>query len=505
MTPRRPALLAVAAALIVVVAGCDEGRRSSPVGGEEAGDAGGGPGSQRCQNDTDCADPTPFCNGGACSATDDGVGDGIGDGGGDGGGEALDSGEGEGEADGADGDAGAGDDGADGGAPGDGSICSQCTGATPGECGEGGRCILFRDQNKYCSTPCDEGNTCQPGFECIEQWDPPQCLPIAAACTGNCSVEGCADPGEVCDYAVGVCRTPKGHCERCTTDEECENGGCAQLQEGMYCVENCVEGGADCPAGSSCAGDLCMPDEGICDRCDGVDCQGLTPMCEPATGECVACLADNDCGQGSFCALGECREAQGECLSNGDCAGNPQGPHCFVDRCVQCIATEHCPPQHRCDANECVVARCEGVLCNGQAQCNAETGRCEPGCQGDADCLEGQGCNRDTGQCYNSDGSCDADSPCRPGSSCDGGGGAPGGPAETSCSCPGSVVSCQDAADCPGFPGGCTQFGTCQVACDEGCPDGWSCGGFLCEADNRDDFCHPGLTCNSFTGKCSGG
>jgi hypothetical protein len=497
---RRTAQLAVCTALILVATGCEERSRSTPAG-DEGGDPGGGPGTQRCQDDDECSDPTPFCSGGACSATDDG---GAGGSEGIGGNEGGVDGEGEGEAGAGDDEAGD-DEGGDGGQPGDGSLCSICTGLDEGECGEGGRCILFRDQNKYCSTPCGEGNTCDPGFECVEQWDPPQCLPIAAACIGNCAVEGCRQDGEICDFALGVCRTPKGHCERCSTDEECENGGCAQLAEAMYCVADCVEGADDCPAGSSCAGAFCMPDGGICDRCDGVDCQGLTPFCEPITGECAACLTDNDCGQGSFCALGECREAQGECLSNGDCAGNPQGPHCFVDRCVECIATEHCPPQHRCDVNVCVEAPCEGVLCQGQAECSEQTGRCEPGCQADGDCLEGQGCDPQTGQCYNSDGTCDADSPCRPGSSCDGGGGLPGEAAGTACSCPGNIISCQGPEDCPGFPGGCTpQFSTCQVACDQGCRDGWSCGGFLCEADNKDDFCHPGMSCNAFSGKCSG-
>ena len=445
--------MAVAAALILIAAGCDEGRRDSAPGGDNGGD-GRGPGTQRCQDDDECSDPTPFCSGGACSATDDGGGGGIGDGNG---GGAGGEGEGEGEAGGQGGD--------DGDEPGDGSLCSVCTGLAEGECGEEGRCILFRDQNKYCSAPCGEGNTCQPGFDCVEQWEPPQCLPVAAACEGNCAVHGCDEDGQICDFAFGVCRTPKGHCEECTTDEECDGGGCAQLQEGTYCVAECVEGADDCPAGSSCAGTFCMPNEGICDRCDGVECNGLTPFCEPTTGECAGCLTDQDCGQGSFCALGECREAQGECLSNGDCNGNPEGSYCFVDRCVECIASEHCPPRNICEANSCVSALCEGLLCQGGAECDPGSGKCAPSCE-QTGCLDAQDCDAETGQCYNSDGTCDPESPCRPGSVCGAGGGLPGAEPGAKCTCPNNIVQCASADDCVGFPGGCNpQFSTCEVAC----------------------------------------
>jgi hypothetical protein len=175
-----------------------------------------------------------------------------------------------------------------------------------------------------------------------------------------------------------------------------------------------------------------------------------------------------------------------------------------VDRCVECIATEHCAPRHRCDANECVAAMCEGVFCQGGSACDDQTGRCSPSCE-QTGCLDAQECDPETGQCYNSDGSCDVDSPCRPGSTCGAGGFPAPGEQTVNCSCPTNVTECQGPEDCPGYPGGCADIGFCEVLCSAGCPDGWSCGGFLCEADNRNDFCHPGTTCNSFGGTCEGG
>ena len=281
----------------------------------------------------------------------------------------------------------------------------------------------------------------------------------------------------------------------------------------MKCVfvDECPAGGdGACPAGSSCAGTYCMPDEGLCDRCDGVECDGLTPFCEPTTGQCAACLTDQDCGPSSYCAMGVCREQQGECLSNGDCAGNPAGALCFVDRCVECIATEHCPPRSACEGNVCVDALCEGLLCQGGAACNAATGKCDPSCE-QTGCLDGQQCDAATGQCYNSDGSCDADSQCRPGSQCGGAAGLPGQPAEgATCSCPSNIIQCASADDCVGFPGGCSQFGTCDIGCFGGdtsnCPEGWTCpGGVFCEPSELNDYCHPGLTCSAFGGTCGAG
>jgi len=386
-------------------------------------------------------------------------------------------------------------------------LCETCEGQ-PGECGpEDNICIPFQD-GSFCGQACQGEDDCPPGFGCaiVSPNKPKQCVPVSLSCVDNCAVEGCQGAGEVCDPMTGECGQPKGHCSRCAEDAECGDGGCVLLDDGTYCLQACPPG---CPGGSTCGDhegrDLCLPDGGRCDRCMGVQCEGLRPYCDPVTGLCVECLEHEDCGGGGLsCVQGVCQAGAGDCIVAEDCADSEDGPHCFAGSCVQCITAQDCPPRHRCDGNLCIEALCEGVNCVAPAQCNPENGRCEPSCV-DEGCPDAQLCDGETGQCYNEDGTCDGESQCRPGSLCGAGGGfPPGGPEQgAKCDCP-TGGQCAGDADCPP-PLTCnppdSQFfpNVCDLSCqgDGDCPEGWSCSGSLFKLCNSGPtYCHPGFQCN---------
>src|SRR4051812_17671263 len=44
-------------------------------------------------------------------------------------------------------------------------------------------------------------------------------------------------------------------------------------------------------------------------------CAAPTPLCDPGSGRCVACLADGDCGMGKLCVERQCIM---RCLGDGD-------------------------------------------------------------------------------------------------------------------------------------------------------------------------------------------
>ena len=511
--PRVP--LALLACTLLAPVACETERRVEGGGGrgEPGGDAGGvlpeagGGGGFRCNDDADCPVNLPACVAGQCKASHGGQGEGEGEGGGEGEGEGEGAREGEGEG--------------EGGAPGEG-ICARCEG-DPEECGgEEHRCITFQDGNSYCSQACAGPGDCPVGFVCVEHRPSRQCLPLARRCADNCAVAGCATPGEVCDPASGECGRPKGQCDPCVDDAECAGGACVELAEGWRCLDACPGGQGDCPAESTCSdaedAAVCQPEGGICNRCAGVECDGLTPECNSVTGLCVACLEDADCGgDGFICVNYDCQQGGGGgCRVHADCAGDPGGALCFVGQCVGCITAEDCGPRHRCEDGGCVDAPCEGVQCVAPAACNPANGRCEPSCLDDG-CPEAQLCDDGTGQCYNEDGTCDAQSPCRPGSVCGAGGLPLPGEQEARCTCPmpgtDPLNSCQSDADCHplfsceagGFGGGMFCADLCQA--DGDCPDGWNCeemiGAFLKACRSGRTYCHPGIQCSG--GACGGG
>ena len=302
------------------------------------------------------------------------------------------------------------------------SLCSSCQNSD--ECaaslGEGARCTALGADGAFCATPCAGPADCPTGYRC-EANGLNLCLPADLRCV-ECLREPC-DAGQVCDTQSGECVAPKGPCGACTDDTGCQDGlSCAEVDNGKFCLSPCADG-ACAEEGFACAAEVCQPQSGRCDPCGG-QCAGATPYCIEVTGQCGQCGPGVPCTDGLSCNLANntCVESEG-CLADVDCQ-NPDASVCFNGACVACLQDQDCPLRNACNAQQqCVPDPCRGVECQRGSECNVATGRCDPGCQAAADCLDPatMSCNVSTGQCYFTNGSCDiggGDAVCAPGSTC---------------------------------------------------------------------------------------
>ena len=134
-------------------------------------------------------------------------------------------------------------------------------------------------------------------------------------------------------------------------------------------------------SGSTCAGDVCTPDGGACDACDG-NCIAPTPACRNADATCVACVVDGDCPDGQRCDASTNRcVAEVDCVSDGDCVNVAGRPVCFQGACVECLQTDDCPGVAECSGAPewtCRSMPCSGVNCQTGTACDAASGRCLP-------------------------------------------------------------------------------------------------------------------------------
>lgn len=356
-------------------------------------------------------------------------------------------------------------------------LCAACS--TDDQCaglGEGAKCTPISD-GAFCSSACTQGgDECPTGFTCLSPLN--QCLPATLSC-GGCLAEPCAG-GEVCDYASGECIQPREACGPCVDDTGCQDGlTCGTMGGSRYCLAPCGDG---CPDGQSCdmADSLCKPTSGQCDACGGL-CTGATPTCLNAEARCVECGPGSPCAAPLVCGPNNtCEEnVQIGCVGDADCI--PLGlAVCFGGECKECLQASDCAPRNECNEQfACEAAPCAGVVCQAGSQCDPQVGRCNPGCQVAADCPvpDTMACNAATGQCYNTDGSCDPagnEGVCSPGATCSPAF-LPGLP--SSCSCrkvdpldPVSpdLIPCQPGQTCLH-----SDFGTGMAP-----PDGFCIGGF---------------------------
>jgi hypothetical protein len=292
--------------------------------------------------------------------------------------------------------------------PGDAAICTECTAdADCAALGAGAECKSI-DVGQYCTKPCMADADCPSPFVCKAGIN--LCLPARVLC--GCFATGC-EGGQVCDPATSQCTVPKQTCGACAEDSECAAGlKCGTVGAVKYCLPEC---GAGCAAGTTCdAAGVCTPDSGTCDACLGA-CAGATPVCVPgANGGPSVCA---ECGNGRACADASLRcDATNHCVApqpgmgcvtDNDCAGG----RCIAGECKECIEDRDCGVRRACNPNTftCEDNPCGGVTCQGGSQCDANTGRCAPGCATDEDCGDPMAafCDGQTGQCFNRDGTCD--------------------------------------------------------------------------------------------------
>ncbi len=212
--------------------------------------------------------------------------------------------------------------------------------------------------------------------------------------------------------------------------------GCTSTPE--YPASDAAQTGDDAgPTSDATADGNSEPDAGPC----GGGCVAPTPVCEESSGECVACVGDDDCTDGvcaddNTCVAclgdGDCDEgvcdtdanACVECVDDAQCDG--ETPACDVDNneCVQCV--EHaqcaevgasaCGDDNTCQA--CAASEECGHLDDTPA-CDIDAGECVECTVDDESACNGNSCDPATNTCTDTPtdsvdtcGTCRADSEC---------------------------------------------------------------------------------------------
>ncbi len=109
-------------------------------------------------------------------------------------------------------------------------------------------------------------------------------------------------------------------------------------------------------------------------RCVDVACSGDTPVCNPADGACVQCVATTDCAEGD-CVENAC--VVSTCETNDECSSATASLCGASGRCEPCMLDEDCT--HLGETLACVEGEC-GT--------RAPDSTCEP-CTADSDCGTG--------------------------------------------------------------------------------------------------------------------
>ncbi len=332
-------------------------------------------------------------------------------------------------------------------------------------------CVLFATctTNADCNdaNPCTT-DTCTSGLFCQHTPDPGAACTDGLFCTGTeiCNSLGLcqADAPVDCDDQVGCtvdsCDEGSDTCLHDASDVSCNDSQFCNGVETCDTINDCEPGTApDCDDGVNCTDDSCnetfdqcdhTPNNGNCDDglfCTGVeicdpisDCQpGSDPcpgeaLCNETTDQCVGCLTDANCDNSVFCDGAEtCNTVTGICVPGTppDCDDSID---CTFDACNESTDTcDHTPSDAACD---------DGLFCNGEETCNAQSG-CQDG--PDPDCSDGVSCtvdtcNEATDGCDHAadDAFCDDAQFCTTGETCD---------PINDCQ-PGVPTNCGDGVDC---------------------------------------------------------
>jgi len=139
------------------------------------------------------------------------------------------------------------------------------------------------------------------------------------AVTGACDGDLDCAANEICISGTCTVIDLQGEADLCDDDSDCDDGVCV----GGVCVD---EDDAPPPA-VACSTTATCPDDAYCDtevwscaplpegwcRTDA-HCDEAAPFCssqnDGVAGRCIACLLDDDCGEGFACSSGVCRELE---------------------------------------------------------------------------------------------------------------------------------------------------------------------------------------------------
>jgi hypothetical protein len=249
---------------------------------------------------------------------------------------------------------------------------SNCSSPTP-HC-QSGKCVRCTE-SKHCSgaTPrchngvcvaalrCSKDSECKAGEEC----DNGKCVPILCTATSSC------EEPLVCKD--GKCTLECTQSSQCSANEECKANRCVPKTCGNH---------TDCTPPLRCKDGTCQIECVIDEQCP------TGKFCD--NGVCTVdftCSKKADCGVGEVCSQGSCSRP---CVGDGVC---PSGSECSDGICVRTRLP--CPSNATNVKGICVKKLCtSGADCGGM---NCVQGKCEPWCQSDLHCPDGEQCRE--GRC----------------------------------------------------------------------------------------------------------
>jgi hypothetical protein len=209
--------------------------------------------------------------------------------------------------------------------------------------------------------------------------------------------------------------------------------------------------------------------------CDGVTCD--EGVCNPATGECVECLAAADCDDGNLCTTDTCMDnvcenTPVECEAGEVC--NPEDGQCVEG---VCFVDADCDDGDACTTDACVegeggmmectntAVECDnGMFCDGDETCDPATGECV---DGELPCTDDQVCDEDNDVCVDvPDDECAVAADCDDGDACTDDACVTG--PEGNLICENTEITCEDGFEC--VDGECVEIvDPCDgVVCDDG-------------------------------------
>lgn len=216
---------------------------------------------------------------------------------------------------------------------------------------------------------CQARNDCEEGLACVRG----ACLPRSV---------GLKPTGKEC-YRV-QCKSAEECCADFVAHSDCDQFKAACDAE----PDDCLPFNRYCKCQRACEDDLCVQLAPACiteDHCMG----GFLPYC--ASGRCVQCRTDTDCGtDGASCVDGACAPG---CGADADC---PMLHSCQEQRCVEtgCSSNRECAfllNDHRavCDQKECRIGCSSSLECSQERFEVCEGGQCVfVGCASDLECRD---------------------------------------------------------------------------------------------------------------------
>ncbi len=224
---------------------------------------------------------------------------------------------------------------------------------------------------------CGDDVECR-GLRCAETGEGTRCTRPCAPGAGQCGI------GQVCDGvdpACAVCMeetvagaTIRGLGEPCSENADCLDGACISGLEGRFCTRACAVDPA-CPAGWHCASGSCLrghpADVGAPCSENGECASDLCAHWDDGPSCSAECNTEAPCPAGASCEGGLCRPddvVTGEtCAANGDCLSNLCGTFATGRLCTEyCDAWDPCPDGFACvgaagGAQICARPRMEAI------------------------------------------------------------------------------------------------------------------------------------------------